>query len=213
MEETPVAEARAQARFVRMSPTKVRAVLDLVRGKPVAEAEAILQYVPRRAARVVAKLVRAARANAVHNLKLDEGRLFVARAFADGGPMLKRIQPHMRGQAFRVRRRMAHVTVVLRESPEEAVPARPAQPAGAGTKAEAAPEAPAAPERRRRRAEPKPKPAGAGAKAEQTKGGEGKPARGRGRRQSGGASPEAAGPAGGDGRGRSGRGRAGRKGG
>lgn len=215
MEETPVAEARARARFVRMSPTKVRAVLDLVRGRPVAEAEAILAYVPRRAARVVAKVVRAARASAVHNLKLDEERLIIVRAFADGGPMLKRIQPHMRGQAFRIRRRMAHVTVVVREAPEPSKPAPKAAAAAPSPEVEAAPEG----EKRRpgRRPAPGRKPAGArGGRGAETAGQKGsepeEPRRRTAPGRTGGArAGTGKGPGGGKGRG--GTGRAGRKGG
>lgn len=138
MEAEPVLEARATARHVRMSPSKVRIVLDLVRGRPVGEAEAILQYVPRRAARVVAKVIRSAAANAVQNHKMDEDRLFVAEARADEGPTMKRIQPHMRGQAFSIFRRSSHVTIVVREADEEREEARRRPARAAATPAEEA---------------------------------------------------------------------------
>lgn len=113
-----VKEARAVARFVRVPPRKARAVVDLVRGRSVQEALRVLRFVPRRAARVVEKVVRSAAANAVNNHDMDEGRLFIYRAYVDDGPRLKRIRPEMRGQVFPVLRRMSHVTVILREREE-----------------------------------------------------------------------------------------------
>lgn len=114
----PALEARARASHVHIAPNKVRIVLDLVRGKSVEEAQAILRFTPKRAARIVSKLVKSAAANAVNNYHMDEDRLYIAEAFADGGPVMKRIQPHMRGQAFPILRRTSHITVVLREREE-----------------------------------------------------------------------------------------------
>lgn len=111
-------EARAQARYVRLAPRKVRAVVDLVRGKPVKEALSLLQFVPRRPSRVVEKVIRSAMANATHNYEMLEDRLYVARAYVDEGPVQKRVRPEMRGQAFPVLKRTSHVTVILREQPE-----------------------------------------------------------------------------------------------
>lgn len=111
-------EARAHARYVRIAPRKVRAVVDLVRGKPVAEALSILRFVPRRASRVVEKVIRSAVANARHNHEMAEERLYIATAYVNEGPSLKRIRPEMRGQAFPIRKRTSHVTVVLRERGE-----------------------------------------------------------------------------------------------
>lgn len=108
-------EARAVARFVRVPPRKARAVVDLVRGRPVQEALRMLRFIPRRAARVVEKVVRSAAANAVHNHEMDGDRLYIHRAYVDEGPRLKRVRPEMRGQVFRVLKRMSHVTVILRE--------------------------------------------------------------------------------------------------
>ncbi|MBT9258966.1 MAG: 50S ribosomal protein L22 [Clostridiales bacterium] len=110
--------ARAQARFVRISPSKVRIVLDLVRGKDVAEAIALLDYVPKRAARVVQKLVKSAAANAVTNHHMDEDRLYVAEAYADQAPTLKRYHPVWRGQAYPILKRQSHITIVVRERGE-----------------------------------------------------------------------------------------------
>ncbi len=115
METKARREARAQARYVRIAPRKVRIVIDLVRGKPVKDAIGVLRFVPKRASRVVEKLIRSAVANATHNYEMDEDRLFVARAFVDEGPRFKRIRPEMRGQAFPILKRTSHVTVVLQE--------------------------------------------------------------------------------------------------
>lgn len=116
--ETTVREARARAMHVRIAPRKVRAVVDVVRGKPVQEALSLLRFIPRRASRVVEKVIRSAAANASHNFEMDEGRLYVATAFVDEGPAAKRIRPEMRGQAFPIRKRTSHITVVLRERGE-----------------------------------------------------------------------------------------------
>jgi large subunit ribosomal protein L22 len=114
----PVREARAVARFVRGSPRKVGIVCAAIRGKPVREALAILQFLPNRAADLVARVVRSAMANATHNYELDPDRLYVARATADPGPMLKRIHPRARGQAFPILKRTTHITVVVRQAGE-----------------------------------------------------------------------------------------------
>lgn len=108
-------EAKAVARHVRISPYKVRQVVDLIRGKSVNEALAILQLTPKRASRVVAKVVRSAAANAEHNYELNPDDLVVARAYVDQGPVLKRVIPRARGMADRIRRRTSHITVVLAE--------------------------------------------------------------------------------------------------
>ena len=108
-------EARAVAKYVRISPRKARLVVDLVRGKPVEEALAILRYVPRRAARIVEKVVKSAAANAEHNLDLNREDLYISEAFVNAGPMLKRWRARARGQAFQIRRRTSHITVVVKE--------------------------------------------------------------------------------------------------
>lgn len=99
-----------------MSPRKVRLVLDLVRGKYVDDAVAILRGTPNRAARVVEKLVRSASANAENNMGLHRDGLKVGGCFADGGPTLKRIQPRAMGRAYRVIKRTSHVTVIVEEA-------------------------------------------------------------------------------------------------
>lgn len=108
-------EAKAIARYVRISPRKVRVVVDLVRGKRVDEALAILRHTPKRAAEVVGKVIKSAAANAEHNLDMAKDNLYVAEAYVDQGPTLKRFHPRQRGQAFPILKRSSHVTVVVRE--------------------------------------------------------------------------------------------------
>ncbi len=108
-------KVRAQARFVRQSPYKVRRVLDLVRGLPVEEAEQVLEFTARAAADPIRKVLRSAVANAEHNHALDADELFVAEAYADEGPTLRRFRPRARGRATRIRKRTSHITVVVSE--------------------------------------------------------------------------------------------------
>ncbi len=112
-------QGRAVARYIRMSPRKVRLVVDQVRGKPVDEALAILRFVPRRAAQVVSKTLRSAVANAVNNFELNENLLVVAEAYVDEGPTLKRWRARARGMASPIMKRTSHVTMVVREAGEE----------------------------------------------------------------------------------------------
>ena len=111
-------EARAIARYQRIAPRKVRVVLDLIRGKDVDTALQILRFVPRRASRIVEKVVRSAVANAQNNYDMDPRRLYIHRVYADQGPMLKRLMPRARGVAYLIRKRTSHITVVLRERGE-----------------------------------------------------------------------------------------------
>ena len=108
-------EARAIAKYVRMSPTKVGVVLNLIRGKDVNEAFAILKYTPRDAAEVIYKVLKSAVANAENNFDMNPDNLYVATAFVDQGPTLKRIHPRSRGQAFKILKRTSHVTIVVKE--------------------------------------------------------------------------------------------------
>jgi len=112
-------EAKAVARYIRMSPRKAREVVDLIRGKDLQEALAILRYVPRRASAPVAKVVQSAAANAEHNYELDKENLYVARCYVDQGPTMKRFQPRAMGRADVRRKRMSHITVVLKEKPDK----------------------------------------------------------------------------------------------
>ena len=108
-------ETRAGAKYIRITPRKVRIVLDLIRGKNVAEAFAILKFTPKAGADVVEKVLRSAVANAENNFDMDADKLFVKTAYADQGPTLKRIHPRSRGQAFKILKRTSHVTIVVDE--------------------------------------------------------------------------------------------------
>jgi large subunit ribosomal protein L22 len=111
-------EARAQARYVRISPRKARIVVDLVRNKNVNEALSILLYTPNRAAKIVAKVVQSAAANAENNLEMNRSGLYVDRIFVDEGPTQKRVQPRARGRRFMIRKRSSHITVIVKERKE-----------------------------------------------------------------------------------------------
>ena len=106
-------KARAEAKYVRQSPYKVRLVLDLVRGMPVDDARATLDFTNRRAAPTIKKVLESAVANAEHNFALDADELFISEAFADEGPTLKRWRPRARGRATRIRKRTSHITIVV----------------------------------------------------------------------------------------------------
>lgn len=108
-------EARAVARYERVSPRKARLVVDLIRGKSVEEATAILRFTPRGAAEVVEKVLNSAVANAEKNLHVKSQDLIVATTFVDEGPTLKRIRPRAMGRAFRINKRTSHITVVVKQ--------------------------------------------------------------------------------------------------
>ena len=112
--------AHARMNHVRQSPYKVRRVLDLVRGMPVEDAEVVLTHTQRRASAVILKCLRSAIANAEHNLALDRDALFIAEAYADEGPTLKRWRPRARGRATRIRKRTSHITIVVADEMENA---------------------------------------------------------------------------------------------
>ena len=109
--------AVAKARFVRISATKARRVIDLVRGKSVSEALDILRWAPQAASEPVAKVIASAAANAQNNEGLDPSTLVVATVYADEGPTAKRIRPRAQGRAFRIRKRTSHITVILESRP------------------------------------------------------------------------------------------------
>jgi large subunit ribosomal protein L22 len=114
---TEYPSATAVARFVRISPTKARRVIDLVRGKSVTEALDILRWAPQDASEPVAKVIASAAANAQNNEGLDPTTLVVATVYADGGPTAKRIRPRAQGRAFRIRKRTSHITVIVESRP------------------------------------------------------------------------------------------------
>jgi large subunit ribosomal protein L22 len=109
---------RAVLRHARLSPYKVREVLDLVRGKPVHEAEDILRFSERDAAMVVGKVLHSAVANAENNDELEPEELFVSACFADEGTTIKRWRPRARGRATRIRKRTSHITVIVSRMPD-----------------------------------------------------------------------------------------------
>src|ERR1700743_3381493 len=114
---TEYPSAVAKARFVRVSPTKARRVIDLVRGKSVADALDILRWAPQAPGEPVAKVIASAAANAQNNNGLDPTTLVVATVYADEGPTAKRIRPRAQGRAVRIRRRTSHITVVVESRP------------------------------------------------------------------------------------------------
>lgn len=108
-------EAKAIARHIRIAPRKIRIVIDLIRGKNVGEAFAILKHTPKVGAEVLEKVLKSAVANAEHNYDLNTDALYVSQAFVDQGPTLKRIHPRSRGQAFKILKRTSHVTLAVKE--------------------------------------------------------------------------------------------------
>ena len=108
-------EAKAVAKNIRIAPRKVRVVIDLIRGKNVGEAFAILKYTPKVGTEVVEKVLKSAVANAENNLDLNVDNLYVSAVYVDQGPTMKRIHPRSRGQAFKILKRSSHVTVAVKE--------------------------------------------------------------------------------------------------
>jgi len=108
-------EAKAVAKYVRIAPRKVRVVMNLIRGKNVADAFAILKFTPKVGAEVIEKVLKSAVANAENNFDMNVDKLYVSSAYVDQGPTLKRIHPRSRGQAFSILKRTSHVTVVVSE--------------------------------------------------------------------------------------------------
>ena len=109
-------EARAQATYVRISPRKVKIILDLIRNKPLDEAIAIAHFTTKSAAEPIEKLLKSAAANAENNHSMDRNNLYVAECYVCPGPILKRIRPRAQGRAFRIEKRTSHITVVLKEA-------------------------------------------------------------------------------------------------
>ncbi|GGM51842.1 50S ribosomal protein L22 [Longimycelium tulufanense] len=116
-EELPRAVARA--RYVRMTPMKVRRVVELIKGRNAREALSVLQFAPQAASGPVAKVLASAMANAENNLDLDPETLWISQAYVDEGPTLKRIRPRAQGRAYRIRKRTSHITVEVESRPVE----------------------------------------------------------------------------------------------
>ena len=108
-------EAKAVAKYIRIAPRKVRVVMNLIRGKSVAEAFAILKFTPKAGVDVIEKVLKSAVANAENNFDMNVDKLYVSSAYVDQGPTLKRIHPRSRGQAFSILKRTSHVTVIVSE--------------------------------------------------------------------------------------------------
>jgi large subunit ribosomal protein L22 len=115
-ETTQVHEARASLNYARISARKVKIVADLIRGKKVSEALAIVKFAPKASAEIIEKLLKSAIANAENNHFMKSEDLYVAEIFANQGPTLKRIRPAAKGSAVRIRKRTSHITIVLREA-------------------------------------------------------------------------------------------------
>ena len=110
-----ITSAKAIAKTVRIAPRKVRLVVDLIRGKKIGEAMAILKYTPKSASPVVEKVLKSAIANAEHNYDLDLENLYVSEAYVNEGPTMKRFRPRAKGSASPINKRTSHITIVVSE--------------------------------------------------------------------------------------------------
>ena len=108
-------EARANAKYVRIAPRKVKIVCDMIRGKNVGTAAALLMQTPKAACEPVLKLLKSAAANAENNHEMDPEKLYVSEAYANPGPILKRFMPRAQGRAYRINKRTSHITIVVAE--------------------------------------------------------------------------------------------------
>ncbi len=111
-------QAKAVAKYIRISPRKVMQVADLVRGKKIGEALAILKFTPKGSALPIEKVVKSAIANAEHNYEMDTDALYISQIHIDQGPTLKRFKPRAMGRADLIRKRTSHITVVVSEKKE-----------------------------------------------------------------------------------------------
>lgn len=111
-------QAKATAKQVRIAPRKARLVIDLIRGKEVGEAIAILRHTPKAASPIVEKVLNSAIANAEHNYELEANNLYISEAYVDEGVTLKRFRPRAQGRASRINKRTSHITVVVSEKKE-----------------------------------------------------------------------------------------------
>ena len=141
-------EARAQARYVRVTPMKARRVIDLIRGMQAGDAQDVLRFAPQAASEPVGKVLASAIANAANNHGMQARDLVIAQAFVDEGPTLKRIRPRAQGRAYRVGKRTSHITVVVSDG---VVIEQDVRPAKAKATTPAAPKTAEEPPRRRPR--------------------------------------------------------------
>jgi len=114
-EENREKRPQAHHKYARLSDSKARIVLDQIKGKPVAQALAILNYSPRYASYVIEKVLKSAIANAENNLNMDASKLYVEECFANKGHTDRRIQPRAKGSAYRIQKRTSHISVILNE--------------------------------------------------------------------------------------------------
>ena len=106
-------EAKAFGRYIRMSPNKVRRVLNQIRGKKYKDALMLLEFMPYRACGPVWQVIYSAAANAQNNLNIDKENLYISEAFADQGPTMKRFRPRAQGRAYRIQKATSHITIVM----------------------------------------------------------------------------------------------------
>lgn len=111
-------QVKAVAKYVRMSPRKVRRVLDQIRGRTYRDALIMLEFMPYTACEPIIKVLRSAVANAEHNNGFDPVSLIVSEAYADAGPSLKRFRPRAQGRAYQIRKPTCHITIAVASSPE-----------------------------------------------------------------------------------------------
>ena len=113
--QTATLEARATLRYARISSRKVKIVADLIRGKKVDEALAIVKFTPKASSEILEKLLKSAIANAENNNGMSHDKLYISEIYANQGPTLKRIRPAAKGSAVRIRKRTCHITIVVKE--------------------------------------------------------------------------------------------------
>ncbi|MFS1514672.1 MULTISPECIES: 50S ribosomal protein L22 [Chengkuizengella] len=109
-------QAKAQAKYIRIAPRKVKLVIDLIRGKEVGEAISILRHTPKASSPVIEKVLNSAIANAEHNYEMDPNSLVVSEAYVNAGPIMKRFRPRAMGRASRINKRTSHITLVVTEN-------------------------------------------------------------------------------------------------
>ena len=116
-------QATATARYIRVTPRKARRVVDMIRGLPAEEAQAVLTFAPQSASDPVGKVLASAIANAQHVERADLSALTVSRAWVDEGPTLKRFRPRAQGRGYRINKRTCHITVIVTDEPSARGPA------------------------------------------------------------------------------------------
>ncbi|MDP5276886.1 50S ribosomal protein L22 [Chengkuizengella axinellae] len=109
-------QAKAQAKYIRIAPRKVKLVIDLIRGKEVGEAISILRHTPKASSPVIEKVLNSAIANAEHNYEMDPNNLVISEAYVNAGPIMKRFRPRAMGRASRINKRTSHITLVVTEN-------------------------------------------------------------------------------------------------